>query len=167
MSDTTKALETNRNAVNEFISAAEGVESTWTTPRAPGKWSPSQVVEHVARTYEEGAELVASRRSKFPTFPAFLRPIMRGVFFNRILRKETFSKAKTFKAFDPESGPASTAEGRTRVETALNKFEQAIRAQNAETVTSGVFGNVSKGDYVRFQALHTRHHQKQLGQEGR
>ena len=78
-----------------------------------------------------------------------------------------FSKAKTFKAFDPERGPSSTAEGRVRVETALGKFEQAIQAQSADTVTSGVFGKVLKGDYVRFQTLHTRHHQKQLGHEGK
>ncbi len=166
MSDVTKALEVNRNAVNEFISASEGVASTWTTPRAPGKWSPSQVVEHIARVYDESAELVAGSPSKFPNFPTFLRPVMRGLFFNRFLKTEKFSKAKTFKPFNPESGPSSAAEGRVRVEAALAKFEQAVRAQNADTLTSGVFGKVGKGDYVKFQALHTRHHQKQLGNQG-
>ena len=90
---------------------------------------------------------------------------MRGVFFNRILKSEKFAKAKTFKSFDPQSGPVSTAEGRARVEAALDKFEQVVRSQSAGTVASGVFGRVANGDYVRFQALHIRHHQGQLKHE--
>ena len=166
MSDVDKAIEVNRAAVNEFLATSDSVADSWTTERAPGKWSPSQVVEHVARVYEESADLVAGSPSKFPNFPTFLRPVMRGLFFNRMLKKETFSNAKTFKPFDPESGPSSTAEGRERLESALGKFEKAVQAQNADMVTSGVFGKVTKSDYVRFQALHTRHHQKQLRHEG-
>ncbi len=126
MIDVTKPLEVNRNAVNEFISASEWVASKWTTPRAPGKWSPSQVVEHIARVYDESAELVAGSPSKFPNFPTFLRPVMRGLFFNKFLKTEKFSKAKTFKPFNPESGPSSAAEGRVRVEAALAKFHEGV-----------------------------------------
>ena len=37
-------------------------------PRAPGKWSPSQIIEHVARSLEESANMAAGRPSKFPSF---------------------------------------------------------------------------------------------------
>ncbi|GAG11904.1 unnamed protein product, partial [marine sediment metagenome] len=126
------------------------------------KWSPSQVVEHIARTYEESAHVVTGGPTKFPTFPFFIRPVLRIV-FNRTVKKGSFMKAKTMKPFDPVSGPTSTDEGRARVEAALEKFERACQAQSADgTMSSGVFGKVAVSDYVQFQALHTRHHQKQL-----
>src|SRR5256714_13233931 len=41
-------VEGNRAAVNDLVAAAQARADSWTTPRAPGKWSPSQLVEHVA-----------------------------------------------------------------------------------------------------------------------
>ena len=49
MADVNDALAANRDAVLDLVAAAERSAATWTTPRASGKWSPSQVVEHVAR----------------------------------------------------------------------------------------------------------------------
>ncbi len=45
MADVNDALAANRAAVLELVAAAERSAAIWTTPRAPGKWSPSQVVE--------------------------------------------------------------------------------------------------------------------------
>jgi hypothetical protein len=53
MADVNDVLAANRAAVIDVVVAAERSAATWTTPRAPGKWSPSQVVEHVARSLEE------------------------------------------------------------------------------------------------------------------
>jgi hypothetical protein len=61
-------------AVATFLVTVDNVGATWTVPRAPGKWSPSQVVEHVARIMEESANVVSGARSKFPTLPLVLRP---------------------------------------------------------------------------------------------
>src|SRR4030095_14187030 len=88
--------------------------ATGTTPRAPGKWSPSQIVEHVAGGLEEGANVVSGAPS-IPMPPAFLRPLAR-LFFNRILKKGVFPKGfKAHKALNPTSGPATPAEARVRV----------------------------------------------------
>lgn len=164
MSDVSTALAANRAAVDAFLTAADAAALHWTQPRAPGKWSPSQVVEHLARSYEESANLVAGQPSRFPTIPSFFRPMVRGLFFNRILKKGAFPRARTAPYFDPSSGPPSPAEGRTRLQDALSKFEQACQANGASgaTLTSGVFGPVAVIDYVRFQELHALHHRKQL-----
>ncbi len=164
MVDVSTVLAATRSAIDDLIAAAERSGSAWTTPRAPGKWSPSQVVEHVALALEESAHVVAGVPSKFPTFPAFVRPLVRGVFFNRILKKGSFPSAKTNKAFDPASGPATPAEARARLEGALAEFDRACRARaaNGERITSTLFGSVPLADYVRFQELHTRHHTKQI-----
>src|ERR1044071_3071334 len=86
MPDLDSTLIANREAVNELAVAAERCGTVWTTPRAPGKWSPSQLVEHVARSLEESANVIAGVPSKLPTLPSFVRPLVRTLIFNRIVR---------------------------------------------------------------------------------
>jgi hypothetical protein len=163
MADVNDALAANRAAVTDLVSAAERSAATWTTPRAPGKWSPSQVVEHVARGLEEGANIVSGAPT-IPMPPAFLRPLAR-LFFNRILKKDAFAKGfKAHKALDPSSGPATPAEARVRLEGAFARFDQECRrrAASGQHVVSTGFGTVSLEDLVRFNAIHTRHHCKQM-----
>jgi hypothetical protein len=164
LADINTALEASKDAMEQLILAAERTGTTWTSPRAPGKWSPSQIVEHVARSLEESANMAAGRPSKFPKLPGVVHPIVRGILFKRVLRKAAFPKAKTNKAMDPASGPATPAEGRSRVEAAHQKFADACRqtASRGERMRTTIFGAVPVEDYVRFMELHTRHHGKQI-----
>ena len=164
MAEIDAVLAANRAAVNDLIAAAERSAAAWTAPPAPGKWSPCQIAEHVALGLEESANVVAGAPSKFPTLPTILRPLVRVLFFNRVLRKNAFPKAKTSKPFDPASGPATPAHARVRLEAALTRFEQECRARAAmgQHIASTLFGTVSVEDYGRFLELHTRHHCKQM-----
>ena len=164
MADVSAVIVANREAVNELVAASERCGAVWTTPRAPGKWSPSQIVEHVARSIEESANMMAGAPTKFVTLPFFLRPVARTLLFKRVLRTGGFPKAKTNKAMDPQSGPATPAHARTRLEGALVRFDRELRAraQASDTVTSGAFGTVPVVDYARFIEIHTRHHRKQM-----
>ena len=151
-------------AVAELGAAAERVGVAWTKPRAPGKWSPSQVVEHVARIMEESANVAANRPSKFPTIPFLLRPVVRLVVFKRTLWRGAFPKMKAIAAFVPATGSATPADGRVRLEEALSRFDQACRARAAsdQDVASTMFGAVAVGDFARFQELHIRNHILQM-----
>ena len=151
-------------AVAELVAAAEAVGLAWTTPRAPGKWSPSQVVEHVARIMEESANVAADRPSKFPTIPFFLRPIVRVLVFKRTLWRKAFPKMKAIAAFVPAAGSATPADGCVRLQGALTRFDQACRARAAsgQDVASTIFGAVPVADFARFQELHVRHHILQM-----
>ena len=153
----------SRDAVDQLIRAGEQSGGAWIASRAPGKWSPSQIVEHVARTLEESANMAAGRPSKFPRPPFFIRPIAR-IIFKRVLRKAAFPKAKAFKAFNPASGPATPAEGRIRLETAHQKFDEACRriVADGRPMPHPGFGSVPVQDYVRFMEIHTRHHGRQI-----
>jgi hypothetical protein len=79
MADINRALDASKNAIEQLIIAGERTGTAWTSPRAPGKWSPSQIVEHVARSLEESANMAAGRQSKFPKLPAVVHPIVRGL----------------------------------------------------------------------------------------
>ena len=151
-------------AVAGLVAAAERVGTAWTKPRAPGKWSPSQIVEHVARIMEESANVASNRPSKFPTIPFLLRPIVRVVVFKRTLWRNAFPKMKAIDAFVPVAGSASPADGRVRLEGALSRFDQACRARAAsgQDVMSTIFGAVPVANFARFQELHIRHHLLQM-----
>lgn len=163
MADINDVLAANHAAVLDLVAAAEGSAATWTTPRAPGKWSPSQVVEHVTRGLEEGANVLSGTPS-IPFPPAFLRPLFK-LYFNRILKKGVFPKGfKAHKAMNAATGPATPAQARVRLEGALARFDQECRrrAASGQHVVSSAFGKVSLEDLVRFSELHTRHHCKQM-----
>ncbi|HJP59417.1 MAG TPA: DUF1569 domain-containing protein [Gemmatimonadaceae bacterium] len=151
-------------AVGALLATAETVGAAWKVPRAPGKWSPSQVVEHVARIMEESAKVAADEPSAFPTMNRFVRPILRLLFFRRILRKKDFPKSKAIAAMDPPLGPATPRAARLRLEGALTRFDQACRARAAsgKKVANPMFGPVPVADFARFQEIHVRHHHAQL-----
>ena len=163
MSNLDAVLADNRAAVDELIAAAERCAPAWTDPWAPGKWSPSQIVEHVAMSLEEGGNVVSERQAKLPSLPFFVRPLAR-MFFNRVVSTGKFPKAKTNKAMNPIAGPASVDEGKQRLLAAMDVFDRDCRARmaNSPMSTSTAFGRVSVEDYARFVALHTRHHTKQM-----
>jgi hypothetical protein len=163
MADLNDALADNRTAVVDLVKAAERSAENWTTPAAAGKWSPSQVVEHVALGLDEAAN-VFSGSPTIPPIPAFMRPVAR-FFFYRILKKGVFPRGfKADKAMNPSSGPVTPAEARVRLERALARFEEECRkrAASGQHVKSPAFGTVSVEDCVRFNAIHTRHHCKQI-----
>ena len=118
----------------------------------------------MARGLEEAANVVSGVPS-IPMPPAFLRPLLRVLFFNRILKKDTFSKGfKAHKTMNPTSGPDTPAAARVRLEGAFARFDQECRRRVAsgQHVVSTSFGTVSVEDFVRFSAIHTRHHCKQM-----
>ena len=165
MADLDSALAASKEAIEHLIASSEQTGPAWAVSRAPGKWSPSQIVEHVARSLEESANMAAGRPSKFPRLPAMVHPIVRGLLFKRVLRNAAFPKAKTNKAMNPAAGPATPAEGRARLERAHESFDQACRqlTSRGQRMRTTIFGAVAVEDYVRFMELHTRHHCKQIG----
>src|SRR5262245_1126576 len=145
MPDLDTALAASKNAVEQLIVAGERTGAAWAAARAPGKWSPSQIVEHVARSLEESASMAAGLPSRFPRLPSLVHPLARGLLFSRVLRNAAFPKAKTNKAMNPASGPPTPAEGRSRLETAHRKFEQACREieSHGGPLRTTVFGEVA------------------------
>lgn len=164
MEDIDKALAASKQAVEELVAAGERSGPAWMAARAPGKWSPSQIVEHVARSLEESAKMGAGQPSKFLAVPALFHPVVRSLLFKRVLRKNGFPKAKTNKAMDPTNGPATPAEGRARLEAAHGQFDSACRqlASAGQAFRTTFFGSVPVERYVRFMEIHTRHHRKQM-----
>ena len=161
MVDLPTALAESRAALAKLIAAGEKNAAAWTTPAAAGKWSTSQIVEHVARALEESSKNIKGEPNAFPTMPVLVRPVIRGLYFNRILKKNAFIRGRTNKAMNPIAGPPTPAEGRARLQRAHESFERACK-DTGPRFNHGIFGDIATADYARFQALHTLHHSKQI-----
>jgi hypothetical protein len=157
------ALMASRNAADALITNAAACGRPWDEPCASGKWSPSQIVEHVARSYEASADVAAGRPSAFPSIPRILHPLLRVV-FRRILRRGVFPRGKTTKAMNPSHGAATLDDGRRRLMAAHEHFETSCRAVAARgaLMLTPMFGALGVADFVRFMELHTRHHNRQI-----
>mgnify|MGYP003388839714 CR=1 FL=1 len=164
MSALNDRLDANRKTTDAFLAAMDGIGDGWLTPRAPGKWTPSQLVEHVARSIEEAGHVVTGAPTRLPTAPGPFRPLLR-IFFNRVIRKGAFPKAKTNKQMNPDGGPEDLESAQARVLAALAEFENTCTSWGSEYITSSAFGRVRLADYVRFVELHTLNHLSQMPEQ--
>jgi hypothetical protein len=158
--DLEAALRENREAVASLVGRAQRLAAAqWDTPRAPGKWSAGQVVEHVAVAYEAGTKALRGEQS-LPPIPRLFRPLVRTLYLRRVLKRGRFPKGKVKGLFTPALNPPRDAT-LARLRAAAAAFEAEVpRAPGP--LDHPVFGNVPVADYVRFNALHTRHHERQL-----
>ncbi|MFI5403090.1 MAG: DUF1569 domain-containing protein [Planctomycetota bacterium] len=164
MQELDPSLGEGRKAVADFVSHARSVaRDRWSAPRAPGKWSAAQVCDHVAKTYEEGRSILCGTcRQK--GMPRWVRPLLRFLFLNRVLKTGNFPKgAKAPAAFEPSANPPPAVENLRRLEKAAADFEGEARARDGTSIDHPVFGRIKVVDYVRLNAIHTRHHMGQLG----
>jgi len=165
MADLDTALADNRKAVEEFITAARALDAQkWTTPRAPGAWTPAQIAEHLAITYEYGRKMVKGTAGGGAPF--FLRPLIRRMIVDNTLKAGRFTrKGKTVKVFEPTAAPGPQTQVLGRLNVAVSGLESDLRARaplDRERLFSPFFGNVKSADYISLQAIHARHHRGQL-----
>jgi DinB superfamily len=157
------ALAASREAAEQLLSDAESLGPAWGAPRAPGKWSPSQIVEHVARSLDASVALAHGQPSSFPTLPVVVHPLLRVV-FRRLLNARSWPKGRTTRAMNPEAGAPTPSEGRARLQAAHTRYEAACRelAARGVPIRTPMFGAVPVADFVRFMEQHMRHHWRQL-----
>jgi len=166
MTDLETTIADNRAAVAEFIATARSLDTVqWTTPREEGAWTPAQIVQHVAIVYEYSRDIVLGTPPG-RSLPRFLRPLLRRMVVDPTLKAGRFTrKARAPAMFTPSAAAPAAAEAFGRLDAALAGFETAIRSGHPEGrhyVTHPFFGRIPTKDYVRFQAIHTRHHRRQL-----
>ncbi len=114
MADIDTAFAANRDAVEQLIRAGEQSGAAWIAPRAPGKWSPSQILEQIVRALEEFLNMATGPPSKVPMPLAVVRPSVRLRFFKRVLRKAAFPKGYKAPHGDEFRERARDAGRRTR-----------------------------------------------------
>jgi len=164
--DLASALQASRRAAEQFSASARAVpDAAWSTPRAPGKWTTAQIVEHVAISIDVARRAIRGEE-KFPPVPRFLRPLARAIAFTPVIRRGRFpEKSRTTASFLPSPQPAPRDALLARLASALDAFEREVQERDRTgkvRFEHGVFGTLALGDYVRFVELHILHHREQL-----
>lgn len=157
------ALHAHREAVDGFLAAARDVPAArWSQPRAPGKWSPGQVVEHLALGYEVNRGVLRGE-SPGAAPPRFLRPLIRRFLLGPVLRRGRFIPgSRTSAALRPGASPAAPTELLGRLRAAAEAFEADVGSLGVATIDHPFFGRLPLADLVRLQEIHARHHRGQL-----
>src|SRR3954471_7082149 len=134
MADFQTELNAHRQAVEAFLGAARAVPaSRWGQARAPGKWSPGQVVEHLALAYEVNRGVPHGQAPM--TAPRWLRPIIRRFLLGPVLRRGRFIPgSKSPQAFRPGPAPAPLAQLLDRLAAAMTGFEADAAALETTTI---------------------------------
>ena len=148
MTEIETAIADNRAAVEEFIAAARGVDAAkWKTPRAEGKWSPAQIVEHLALVYEYNRKVVTGTAGKGA--PGLLRPLLRWFVVDQDAEgRKLHAKGQGAGIFQPSASPRRGAGLLARLATAVTGFENDIRSGHPEgrhTVAHPFFGRPRRG----------------------
>ena len=163
MPDLQSALHAHDQAVQAFLASAGAVPpERWNRPRAEGKWSPGQIAEHLALSYEASGEVLHGRSSG-PAPPRLLRPLLRTVLLRPILWLGRFPAAsKAPEVLRPGPSTADAPVLLERLRTAAAAFESAAREVRGTDIDHPAFGRLPLADLVRLQEIHTRHHHLQL-----
>lgn len=160
-------IDSNRTAVSELVSTVLKLPaSRWDEPRRRGKWSPAQITEHLAITYERATQFldgpipVSGRRP-----PKFLRPFIRTLIRLTVLRTGEFIKSKTPAAFEPSARPEARQVLCDRLRRASDAFELRAREKldaGIRTFEHSYFGTFGIEEFVRLEMHHVNHHRRQI-----
>lgn len=166
MSDLIAARDANRRSIAEFVALARAVgPSDWNSTPTPGKWSPSQVTEHVTLAYEKTRELLRNP-GRPGGAPALLRPLIRFLYVRPVLKTGKFRSGGTSPPqFRPSQNEVPADSLCHRLETAATGLEndlESMQREGKESITHPIFGRISLPDTLYFQAFHTAHHRQQL-----
>lgn len=157
-------LVSHRDAVRSLAETARSVDpGSWNRPVGEGKWSPAEIVEHVRLTYAVLNRELATGDGLRVRTSALQRLFFRIVFLPRILWTGKIpTGAKAAREIRPAGGPFDREATLAGLEEESRRFEAGITARPGVTVTHHVFGRASAPVALRFCAVHTRHHERQL-----
>ena len=155
-------------AAESLARTAENVDpQKWLVPRANGKWTPAQVVDHLNRAYEvvtcevEGGKGMTLRL----TFPK--RLFLRLMYLRRILRGGYFPEgAPAPYETRPGQGAADQSAAIAEFRSRARKFSEAVaKAYDSGRrirVTHAYFGTAPVDKATLLCVRHIEHHEKQL-----
>ena len=164
-------------AVAEFGRLAAAVPGeAWRRPRGEGKWSPAQLVEHVALAYEQAAaELRGDAAGRTTTSP-LRRRLLRWLLLPTILGTGRLpAGAPAPRVLRPRGEPVPDAPAPdqealvARFHAAAARLADAVadaeRASARRLVAHPYFGALSARTTWRLLTIHTRHHARHLAHD--
>ncbi|HEX4438451.1 MAG TPA: DinB family protein [Thermoanaerobaculia bacterium] len=155
---------------SEVAAAAEAFAAVpagaWERPLGDGKWWPAETSQHLIVVFEKLTNELHGGPSVRFMVPAWKRAVFRRLFLGRMLRGDWWPRGvKAPPEAHPEPPCPSRAEAPLRLRESGDAFERAIRNAHEKSdcgITHPYLGRLAPAVALRFFALHTRHHRRQL-----
>lgn len=158
-------------AASDLASTAEAVPpQAWLLPRAEGKWSPAEVVEHLSLAYDAILiELEGGRGMKVRT-TWWQRVLLRFTLVPKLLRGGPFpagarAPRETRPAAANPDQRAAVAAFRDRAARIDAAAARAIESGRRVRLTHAYFGKSPVAEAMLLCARHVQHHRQQLTDE--
>jgi hypothetical protein len=155
-------------AVHDLVTAAERVTADrWMQPRADGKWSPAEIIEHLTLAYDVLQRELEGGQGMRIRVKLWLRILLRLTVMRRILRGGPFPKnAPAPREIRPATANAdqraAIAGFRERSAKFLATADAAHAAKRRVVLTHPYFGQGGLTDGLVLSARHIEHHRAQL-----
>ena len=161
-----RAAADHRAAIEEVARILESHDPEfWTAPREPGKWSPAEIAQHLALSYEPALAELDGGRGYAVRLAWWTRTALRVFMVPRILAGKFPKGAPAPRESRPQDGASSPAEGARllREKAALfeSRLDEAHAARRAR-VTHPYFGKLTAPQILKVLAAHAAHHRDQL-----
>jgi uncharacterized damage-inducible protein DinB len=164
----TDITELHLRVARDAAAAAQRIPpDKWMRPRADGKWSPAEVVEHVNLAYDAFLQELAGGAPMKVKTKAWQRVLLRFTMVPKILRGGGFPKgARAPRETRPESPNPDQAAAVASFTKRAAEFEKAVaRARDSGKrvrLTHAYFGAMTLEHSVVLLARHLEHHARQL-----
>ena len=159
-----RASRENQAAVDGFLRAASAVPAAaWHVPLRPGGWTPGQVAEHVVLAYEVFVGQLAGEPDMKRILGPAKQTFLRWILLPHVLFHRSFPvRAGAPREVRPDGNGVEQSALEARLRGAAGKLERDIRASTLPHIRHPYFGPLPLRRALRFIAVHTEHHTKQL-----
>jgi DinB superfamily len=164
--DFAEAVAGHRRAVEACVAALGDVpRDRWTSSPAPGKWSPGEIAEHLAISYEPPLSELAGGPGLAVRAPWWRRRLLRWKFLPVVLRGGFPRGAPAPREIRPRRVAADAGEAARALSENAERFLTSLaqaRAVRRVRLTHADFGKLDPTQIVRLLTAHANHHRKQL-----
>ena len=162
-----RILDEHRAAIARYADLVRALDAVaWTTPRAPGAWTPAEITRHLVLFFGVTvAELEGGEGARVRTGPV-MRRLLRWFLLPHILFHRSFPlRARAPREVRPEEPIAEPSAGADLLLASATRFESAVLGTTETAgaiVTHPFFGPISPWRALRFSSVHVDHHRRQV-----
>ena len=155
-------------AADRFGSDAARVPpDAWVLPRAEGKWSAAEIVEHVSAVYRVMLRELDTGTGMRIRTRLFQRLLLRMTYMRRIVRSGEFPQgAPAPRELRPERAPEDQAAAvealRELSQQFISKLTAARERRPKQKLTHAYFGRMTAEQAIAVGTAHLEHHRRQL-----
>ncbi len=167
MTDWEGAMMAHDAAVTHLVAAAQAVSpDRWAVAPAPGKWSPAEVMVHVALTYEHLTREQQGTATIPVLLPRWKAWMLRRFILPRLLAGRPLPPGvRAPREVRPGGELPDPRAAVARLESATAAWASAMAQNHRRGGGQSIhpfFGALPLPTMLRFVALHTTHHRRQL-----